>query len=69
MRDEVRPSVLLGHELQLNLIEMRKADRLGIGTCALADWACRAARDRVQGGRWRRVRGNAPRCRIRRWPG
>ena len=38
MRDEVRPSVLLGHALQLNLIELRKADRLGIGTGALADW-------------------------------
>jgi len=38
MRDGVRPSVLLGHELQLNLIEMRKADRLGIATGALADW-------------------------------
>ena len=38
MRDKVRPSVLLGHALQLNLIELRKADRLGIGTGALADW-------------------------------
>ena len=38
MRDADRPVVLLGHELQLNLIELRKADRLGTPTGALADW-------------------------------
>ena len=32
MRDAERPLVLLGHELQLNLIELRKADRLGTPT-------------------------------------
>ncbi|MEY6434317.1 Rpn family recombination-promoting nuclease/putative transposase, partial [Thioalkalicoccus limnaeus] len=29
MRDRVRPAVRLGRELQLNLVELRKADRLG----------------------------------------
>ena len=30
MRDRQQPSIKLGDELQLNIIEMRKADRLKI---------------------------------------
>ena len=38
MRDAVTPTVTLGQELQLNLIELRKADRLQRTTGALAAW-------------------------------
>lgn len=38
MRDATSPEVKLGEELQLNLIELRKADRLQQASGALADW-------------------------------
>ncbi len=38
MRDRLKPSVLLGQELQLNLIELPKADRLGLARDKLAAW-------------------------------
>jgi predicted transposase/invertase (TIGR01784 family) len=38
LRDRECPEVRLGDELQLNLIELRKADRLGAGGPALVAW-------------------------------
>lgn len=38
LRDRVRPDVRLGRELQLNLIELPKADRLGVAASDLAAW-------------------------------
>lgn len=38
MRDREQPSVTLGEELQLNLIELPKADRTGLTGGALAAW-------------------------------
>ena len=38
MRDRHKPYVLLGAELQLNLIELPKADRLGLAKDELAAW-------------------------------
>lgn len=38
MRDCVRPDIRLGRELQLNIIELPKADRLGMGSADLAAW-------------------------------
>lgn len=38
MRDGLQPDVKLGDALQLNLIEMKKADRLGLGDQNLRDW-------------------------------
>ena len=38
LRDRTQPALKLGDELQLNLIELPKADRLGAGTPALAAW-------------------------------
>ena len=38
MRDGLQPDVSLGNTLQLNLIEMKKADRLGLGDQNLRDW-------------------------------
>ena len=38
MRDAETPTVTLGEELQLNLLELRKADRLQQISGALADW-------------------------------
>ncbi len=38
MRDRVQPEVILGHELQLNLIELPKADRLGLAKEELSAW-------------------------------
>ncbi len=38
LRDEQQPDVKLGNDLQLNLIEMKKADRLGLGDQNLKDW-------------------------------
>lgn len=38
LRDEQQPDVELGNDLQLNLIEMKKADRLGFGDQNLKDW-------------------------------
>jgi predicted transposase/invertase (TIGR01784 family) len=38
MRDADTPSVTLGHELQLHLIELRKADRLRLAPAPLAAW-------------------------------
>jgi predicted transposase/invertase (TIGR01784 family) len=38
MRDRQQPSVTLGEELQLNLIELPKADRAGLAAGALAAW-------------------------------
>lgn len=38
LRDELQPDVKLGNDLQLNLIEMKKADRLGLGDQNLKDW-------------------------------
>ena len=38
LRDRVQPALKLGDELQLNMIELPKADRLGAGTPALAAW-------------------------------
>ncbi|WP_417595423.1 Rpn family recombination-promoting nuclease/putative transposase [Oceanospirillum sp.] len=38
MRDGLQPEVKLGDTLQLNLIEMKKADRLGLGDQNLKDW-------------------------------
>jgi len=37
MRDSLQPEVKLGDELQLNIIEMRKADRLKLASHELAD--------------------------------
>jgi len=38
MRDETQPEVKLGNELQLNIIELRKADRLAHENDTLHDW-------------------------------
>ncbi len=38
MRDRNQPAVRLGKELQLNLIELRKADRLGLTSQTMKDW-------------------------------
>jgi len=38
MRDRHRPAVRLGKELQLNLIELRKADKLGLASKELSAW-------------------------------
>jgi predicted transposase/invertase (TIGR01784 family) len=38
LRDRTQPALKLGDELQLNLIELPKADRLGAGNPALAAW-------------------------------
>lgn len=38
LRDAETPTVTLGHELQLNLIELNKADRLQQLSGPLADW-------------------------------
>ena len=38
MRDRQRPDVLLGKELQLNLVELKKADRLGLAPGPLEAW-------------------------------
>ena len=38
MRDRDQPEVLLGNELQLNLIELKKADRLGLAPGPLRAW-------------------------------
>ena len=38
LRDREQPSVTLGEELQLNLIELPKADRAGLAGSALAAW-------------------------------
>ena len=38
MRDGQQPTVTLGNVFQLNLIELRKADRLGMGAGPLSDW-------------------------------
>lgn len=38
MRDACLPAVTLGNLLQLNLIELKKADRLGLGAGPLAAW-------------------------------
>ena len=38
LRDRTQPTLKLGDELQLNLIELPKADRLGAGNPALAAW-------------------------------
>lgn len=38
LRDELQPDVKLGNDFQLNLIEMKKADRLGLGDQNLKDW-------------------------------
>lgn len=38
MRDRDQPTVTLGNVLQLNLIELRKADRLGLGSGPLSGW-------------------------------
>lgn len=38
MRDGLQPEVKLGDSLQLNLIEMKKADRLGLSNQNLSDW-------------------------------
>lgn len=38
MRDSAQPEVLLGNELQLNIIELKKADRLGISSETLNAW-------------------------------
>ncbi|MBK5937713.1 Rpn family recombination-promoting nuclease/putative transposase [Halochromatium roseum] len=38
LRDRTRPDVRLGHELQLNIVELRKADRLGHLPERLSAW-------------------------------
>jgi len=38
LRDRTQPALKLGDELQLNLLELPKADRLGAGNPALAAW-------------------------------
>ncbi|MCG5493550.1 Rpn family recombination-promoting nuclease/putative transposase [Ectothiorhodospira variabilis] len=38
MRDETQPEVTLGNVLQMNLIELRKADTLGLPPGPLSDW-------------------------------
>ncbi|MCH8533141.1 MAG: Rpn family recombination-promoting nuclease/putative transposase [Saccharospirillum sp.] len=38
MRDSERPDIRLGRELQLNVLELRKADRLGIYSKELTAW-------------------------------
>jgi predicted transposase/invertase (TIGR01784 family) len=38
MRDGCQPGVMLGNLLQLTLIELRKADRLGLGSDPLSGW-------------------------------
>ncbi|MCD8514246.1 MAG: Rpn family recombination-promoting nuclease/putative transposase [Nitrincola sp.] len=38
MRDETQPNVTLGNILQMNLIELNKADRLGLNSSPLATW-------------------------------
>ena len=37
MRDGLQPDVKLGDDLQLNIIEMKKADRLGLGSQGIKD--------------------------------
>lgn len=38
MRDGLQPDVKLGDDIQLNIIEMKKADRLDLGSRAIRDW-------------------------------
>ena len=38
MRDEIQPQVTLGNSLQMNLIELKKADRLGLPPGPLRAW-------------------------------
>jgi predicted transposase/invertase (TIGR01784 family) len=38
LRDRIRPDICLGRELQLNIIELPKADRLGMAAGDLAAW-------------------------------
>ena len=38
LRDRKQPGVRLGNELQFNIIELPKADRLGVTQASLADW-------------------------------
>lgn len=38
MRDEIQPRVSLGNVLQMNLIELKKADRLGLSPSPLRAW-------------------------------
>ncbi|MDP2816216.1 MAG: Rpn family recombination-promoting nuclease/putative transposase [Rectinemataceae bacterium] len=38
MRDRLQPDIVLGPELQLNIVELTKADQSGTLTGALADW-------------------------------
>lgn len=38
LRDAMQPQVSIGDEIQLNIIEMKKADRLGLGDQHLKDW-------------------------------
>jgi predicted transposase/invertase (TIGR01784 family) len=38
MRDELQPQISLGNLLQLNLFELKKADRLGLAPGPLAAW-------------------------------
>ena len=38
MRDETQPNISLGNILQMNLIELNKADRLGLASGPLATW-------------------------------
>jgi predicted transposase/invertase (TIGR01784 family) len=38
MRDELQPQISLGNLLQLNLFELKKADRLGLASGPLAAW-------------------------------
>jgi hypothetical protein len=38
LRDRVRPEIRLGRKLHLNIIDLPKADRLGMGSADLAAW-------------------------------
>nr|WP_298375275.1 hypothetical protein [uncultured Halomonas sp.] len=38
MRDEIQPAVSLGNILQMNLVELNKADRLGLAPSPLSAW-------------------------------
>ena len=38
MRDEIQPNVTLGNILQMNLIELGKADRLGLASDPVSTW-------------------------------
>ncbi len=38
LRDRTQPTVCVGREIQLNIIELPKADRLGVGATDLAAW-------------------------------